>query len=259
MNEARADRPQHAFPEVRLLGVRIHAVTRPQLLRFIMDVLERRERAVLAYVNAHAVNLACDDPEFRAHLNRADLAFCDGYGVLLAARLSGQDVGSRNTPPDWIDELCAACCRHGYSLYFLGARDGVAAHAARVLMARHPGLRVLGTHHGYFDTRSESVESAGVVAAINASAPDILVVGLGMPAQERWIADHWQRLAVRVAIPVGALFDYVARTVPRGPRWMTDRGFEWLARLAVEPRRLWRRYLIGNAQFLWRVVTRGKT
>jgi N-acetylglucosaminyldiphosphoundecaprenol N-acetyl-beta-D-mannosaminyltransferase len=93
-----------------------------------------------------------------------------------------------------------------------------------------------------------------VLQAINATSPDILLVGLGMPIQERWLMENWGFVKAKVALPVGALFDYLAGEIPRAPHWMTDHGLEWLGRLIVEPRRLWRRYLLGNPRFLWLVL-----
>lgn len=109
-------------------------------------------------------------------------------------------------------------------------------------------------HHGFFDKGTESAESREVVAMINAAKPDILVVGFGMPAQEKWIAENLSQLNVHLAIPVGAFFDYLAEDVVRAPRWMTDNGLEWLGRLFIEPRRLWKRYIVGNPLFLWRIL-----
>ena len=122
--------------------------------------------------------------------------------------------------------------------------------AARKLKQRYPGLNVVGVHHGYFD-RSEN---EAVVQKINAAAPDILLVGLGMPLQEYWLMENRHRLDASVALTGGAAFDYVSGRLRRGPRLLVSSGFEWLARLLIDPRRLWRRYLVGNPLFLLRVV-----
>ncbi|MCA1687542.1 MAG: WecB/TagA/CpsF family glycosyltransferase, partial [Actinobacteria bacterium] len=114
--------------------------------------------------------------------------------------------------------------------------------------------KIVGVRHGYFDHGAGSAENEAVVGEINAAAPDILVVGLGMPLQERWLMENWQKLDVSVALTGGAVFDYVSGRLSRGPRPLTGSGFEWLARLLVEPRRLWRRYLLGNPLFLLRVL-----
>jgi N-acetylglucosaminyldiphosphoundecaprenol N-acetyl-beta-D-mannosaminyltransferase len=115
-------------------------------------------------------------------------------------------------------------------------------------------LRIVGVRHGYFDHSAGSAENEAVLEEINAAAPDILLVGLGMPLQERWLTQNRQGLNVGVALSGGAVFDYVSQRVRRGPPILTESGFEWLARLLNEPRRLWKRYLLGNPLFLLRVL-----
>ena len=128
------------------------------------------------------------------------------------------------------------------------------AKAAVRLTERFPNLRILGTHHGFFDKTPGSLENEDVIQRINAVKPDILVTGFGMPLQERWLMDNWDRIEANVALTGGAVFDYISEELRRAPRWMTDHSLEWLGRLIIEPRRLWRRYLIGNPLFLWRVL-----
>jgi N-acetylglucosaminyldiphosphoundecaprenol N-acetyl-beta-D-mannosaminyltransferase len=203
------------------------------------------------YANVHVLNTAWTDPELHAILNQADLIYCDGAGVVLGARLLGHRLPGRMTGADWIDPLCQACAKDGVPLYFVGGRPGIAVRAAQTLSARHPGLRVVGAHHGYL---ADADVCRAAIAAVNAARPDILLVGMGTPTQERWIAAHRQELDVPVVWAVGALFDFVAGVQPRGPRWMLDNGLEWLYRLGSDPRRLWRRYVIGNPLFLARVL-----
>jgi N-acetylglucosaminyldiphosphoundecaprenol N-acetyl-beta-D-mannosaminyltransferase len=214
-------------------------------------LLGAADTCTILYANVHVLNTAWTDSELRDVLNRADIVYCDGAGVALGARLLGYRLPGRMTGADWIEPLCEACAREGVSLYFLGGRPGVAGRAARRLEARHPGLRVVGAHHGYL---AEPQVGAAAIAAVNAAHPDILLIGMGTPTQEKWIATHRHELEVPVVWAVGALFDFVAEVQPRGPRWMLDNGLEWLYRLWSDPRRLWRRYLLGNPLFLARVV-----
>lgn len=244
----------HKPAPICMLGVNIHPVYLEQLLKLIHNTLKQRERAIIANVNAHAMNLACAQPWFRAFLNQSAIVFCDGFGVKWGARLLGYHIPQRFTPPDWIDLLADLARREDYSMFLLGARPGVAEKAALRLQERFPGLRIAGTQHGFFDKTLGSAENEAVIQAINAANPEILIIGFGMPLQERWLQESWPRLDARIALPVGAAIDYVAGEVRRGPRWMTDHGLEWLARLLIEPRRLWQRYLVGNPLFLWRVL-----
>jgi len=239
---------------VEVLGVTVDMVTLSELLDTIERAVQKREHAIIANVNVHAINLAYSLPWFRDFLNRCDLVFCDGFGVKWGARLLGYRLPGRFTPPDWLPLLAQRCATRHYTLYLLGARPGVAERAGHRLRAEYPQLNIVGVHHGHFDHSLSSADTEAVVRAINEVSPDILIIGFGMPLQEQWLKDNWDRLEVRVALPVGAAFDFLSGRVPRGPRWATDRGLEWLTRLFTEPRRLWRRYLIGNPLFLLRIV-----
>lgn len=207
---------------------------------------ERRSRRVM-YVNAHVFNQAARNPALDTALRRADLVYCDGHGVRLAARLLGRRAPPRMTGADWIDELAPRCVEAGRSLYLLGGAPGEAREAGRRLASAYPGLRIAGAHHGFDPPGPELVAATGA---------DIVLVGMGSPRQELWVDRHADALDGAVAWTVGALFGYVTERIPRGPQWMTDRGLEWAVRLALEPRRLWRRYLIGNPAFLIRASAR---
>jgi N-acetylglucosaminyldiphosphoundecaprenol N-acetyl-beta-D-mannosaminyltransferase len=200
------------------------------------------------------LNLAYNDAGLRDLLNGAEVVFCDGYGVMLAARILGRRIPERITYADWMWRLAAFAASEGFSLFFLGAEPGIAQRAAERLEDLYPDLNIAGVHHGYFDHAPGSPENEAVVEKINAATPDILVLGFGMPLQERWLMRNWDRVDARVALTGGAVFDYVSGELRRGPRILTDNGFEWLARLLVEPGRLWRRYVVGNPLFLLRVL-----
>lgn len=230
------------------------ALTVEELEAEVRRFVTTGERALVLNANAHCLNLCYEDHRLRSFLNSASLVFCDGAGVMLAGRILGRRIPQRITYADWIWRLAALAETEEFSLYLLGARPGVVEKAARRLKARHPRLKIAGTQHGYFDHSANSTENEAVIAGINAAAPDILVVGFGMPLQEYWLMENWGRMNAKVALTGGAVFDYAARELRRGPRLMTVHGFEWLARLLIEPRRLWRRYLIGNPLFLIRVL-----
>lgn len=241
---------------VDVLGVGVDPLTVEELHSEIRRLVRGCAGALVLNVNAHALNLCYEDASLREFFNGAEVVFCDGAGVALAARLLGGRLPARITYADWAWSLAAFAAAEGFSLFFLGARPGVAQEAAERLRERHPGLEICGSHHGYFDRRAGSPENEAVVREINAARPDILLVGLGMPLQERWLMENRERLAFGVALTGGAVFDYVSERLRRGPRLLTENGFEWLARLLAEPRRLWRRYLVGNPVFLARVLRR---
>jgi N-acetylglucosaminyldiphosphoundecaprenol N-acetyl-beta-D-mannosaminyltransferase len=240
--------------KINFLGVRIDRLTLDMLLDYIIHSVQSQEKSIIAYANVHALNLSLELPWFRDFLNQSALTYCDGFGVKWGARLLGYSLPQRFTPPDWFPQLAEICAQNGLSFFFLGARPGIADKCSENLQRQFPKIKIIGTHHGFFDKTPSCEANEDVIKLINSAQPDILVVGFGMPAQERWLLENWERINAHVALPVGAMFDYLAGEVLRAPHWMTEHGLEWLGRLAVEPRRLWKRYVIGNPRFFWLVI-----
>jgi N-acetylglucosaminyldiphosphoundecaprenol N-acetyl-beta-D-mannosaminyltransferase len=235
-----------------VFGIPIELAQPAEMLRTITSWVGSGTPHRVMYVNAHVVNQSRAIPELRQALESAELVYCDGYGVRLAARVLEVPVPHRMTGADWVWGLAALCEAAGTSLYLLGSDPPVAAEAAARLRRWYPDLDIAGTHHGYFDL--DSPHDARVVEDINARNPDIVIVGMGTPKQELWVQRNADRLNADVLWTVGALLDYIAGRVPRAPRWLSDNGLEWIFRLAVEPHRMWKRYLLGNPVFLSRVM-----
>jgi len=239
---------------ISILGIKVSTLSAESLVNFISQTISDGGKARAVYVNIHAINLAQELAWFRDFFNGSEVVYCDGFGVKWGARLLGLKIPERLTPPDWISLLAKECSRRHFSLFLLGAHPGVVEKVGLAFNQQFDGLKVAGIQHGYFNKCSESIENKAVLQAINAAHPDILLVGLGMPLQERWLMENWVHINAKVALPVGALFDYLAGEFPRAPRWMTNHGLEWLGRLTIEPHRLWRRYLLGNLRFVWLVM-----
>lgn len=239
---------------VNILGIDIIPLTSDQVLAYIASVIKEEGKELVLNVNTHCMNLAYEKPWLKTFLNSSNLVFCDGAGVILGAKILGEHIPERITFADWTWELSEFCELHGYTLFFLGAKPGVADKAAEKLQERYPNLRIVGTHDGYFDKSIESSENQEVIKKINARKPNILIMGMGMPLQERWLVENWDEIDANVALTGGAVFDYLSGDLKRAPRWMTENGLEWLGRLLIEPNRLWQRYILGNPRFLWRVI-----
>jgi N-acetylglucosaminyldiphosphoundecaprenol N-acetyl-beta-D-mannosaminyltransferase len=235
-------------PLVPILGIPFSVLSYDAAVQRIRDMIRSDEGHHVVLANAHTLNAAYEDGAYRRTLQQASLVLRDGLGVELAALLAGVRLAHNFIGTDFVPQLLRSLADLRPGVFLYGAALGVAAEAAAVLRQRCPGVRIVGVEHGY-------VESASVIERIRAARPDILLVALGNPLQEQWIAAHLSELNARVAIGVGALFDYLAGRVPRAPQWVRQLRAEWLFRLAVEPRRLWRRYLVGNVQFLWRVLS----
>ena len=239
-------------PKSRIFEIPIDLGHPDELLRMVTGWVGTGQRRRVMYVNAHVLNQSQDRPALRAALQDADLVYCDGYGVRIAARALELPTPHRMTGADWIWSLAALCEESGRSVYLLGSEPGATREAAERLRRRYPDLDIAGTHHGFFAIGSPHAER--VVEDINERRPDIVLVGMGTPKQEDWVQAYRDRLDTDVLWTVGALFDYVSGRVPRAPGWLSDNGLEWIFRLGVEPQRMWRRYLIGNPMFLSRVL-----
>lgn len=242
-----------SFDEINLLTTKFHKVKVCQLIDYIVKAAQIEKKTIVTNVNVKSINLAYDLVWYRDFLNNSDLVFCDGFGVLLGARLLGYSVQSvhRMTCPDYIENFALACENKNVSLFLLAGKPGVVDKTIAKLTSFAPKLQIQG-HHGHFE--KSGAENDLVIQKINEFNPGILYVGFGMPLQERWILDNISRIEARVFLPLGACLDFYTGTVYRGPRWMTDYGFEWLTRLIIEPQRLWERYILGNPLFLYRVL-----
>jgi N-acetylglucosaminyldiphosphoundecaprenol N-acetyl-beta-D-mannosaminyltransferase len=239
---------------IKLLGIPLTLYDRAGLLTAVHNRIQTGQKTIVLSGNVHSFNLAYETEWLRDFFNRADIVRLDGAGVRLGAKLLGVDTPSRMTWADFAWDLAQFCAQNQYTLYFLGAKPGIAPKAAQKLQSQYPDLHFAGIQHGYFDKEKGSAENTAVLHQINAAQPHILVVGFGMPLQEKWLSQNLHDINVPVIMTAGAAFDYISGELQRGPAWMTNNGLEWLARLLIEPRRLWRRYIIGNPLFLWRIL-----
>jgi N-acetylglucosaminyldiphosphoundecaprenol N-acetyl-beta-D-mannosaminyltransferase len=235
---------------VPVLGVPLALTDYERVLEWIEQMVVERRRGYICVANVHTVTSSSEDPELRAALLDSSLNVPDGQPLVWAMNALGHRLGGRVYGPELMLRACARAASSGHRFYLYGGRnEGALVQLALNLRHRHPGVKIVG---GYSPPhRPLSAEERRAVAdEINLSGADVVWVGIGVPKQEKWMAEMRSDLEAPVLIGVGAAFDFHAGLVPQAPNWMQDAGLEWAYRLAHEPRRLWRRYLRYNPRFL---------
>jgi N-acetylglucosaminyldiphosphoundecaprenol N-acetyl-beta-D-mannosaminyltransferase len=235
---------------VNVAGIEVDNLTEEETVAAIGRLMESGGPHYICVINAAKAVAASRDATLREALQRAALVMADGMSVVWAARWLGKPLKERVTGIDLFERLVAQAAARGWPVFFFGARAESVRGVVERFTREHPGLRVAGWRDGYFDLS----EADAVVETIRRSGADILFVAMGSPAQEYWIAANLERTGARFAMGVGGSFDHLSGRKPRAPGWMQRAGLEWFYRLLREPRRLWRRYLLGNAQFIRLVV-----
>jgi N-acetylglucosaminyldiphosphoundecaprenol N-acetyl-beta-D-mannosaminyltransferase len=239
--------PTSVATRTELMGLPLHNLHRDVIVNQIVAAARANRRMLVVNANAQMIVLAQRLPWIRDLFTKADIAFCDGAGVQLAHRfLKGTGI-HRTTPPEWIGPVLKSLGPNA-SIFWIGGKADVVATAARRYEAEF-GVRTAGIQHGYFELSAGSEDNRLLLERINAAKPSIILVNMGMPRQERWIAHHLSQIETGVVISAGALVDHAAGIVSRPPCFVANMGLEWAVRLAREPRRLWRRYLLGLPLF----------
>lgn len=235
--------PTAPLARLTLMGEAMDPVTPVQVLGFVARQVERRRKGVIANHNLHSLYLTPRTPRMADFYDRADLIQIDSVPLILWGKLLGHpiELSHRSTYLDWRDQFWQLAAERGWRVFLLGSAPGVADAMADRVRTVWPQL-IVETQQGYFDHAPDSAANTAVVERINAFRPDVVLVGMGMPLQERWIAENMDRLTSGVLFSVGGAFDYEAGVQTPAPRWLGMMGLEWLFRFAMQPRRLFRRY-----------------
>lgn len=234
-----------------LLGLPLDNLTLDEAVGEIIARLDAHAPSQVCFVNADCVNVARRDPEYTRVLRSAGMVLADGIGMRLAGKLLGTPIRQNVNGTDLFPRLCTALGRSGHRVFLLGGQPGVPEAVAQWIGRNHPDVWIAGARNGYFAAEAEP----RVVDEIRASGAALVLVAFGEPKQSRWIAEHLAATGAAVGIGVGGLFDFYSGRIPRAPQWLRELGLEWLYRLWREPRRLWKRYVVGNLVFLayaWR-------
>jgi N-acetylglucosaminyldiphosphoundecaprenol N-acetyl-beta-D-mannosaminyltransferase len=233
----------------RILGVRVDAVQIPGVIARMEHWIARRDACrFIAVADMHSIMEALHSRSVKSTLEAADMVVPDGFPLVWFARRKGFALHRRVYGPQLMAVFCEQSVAKGCRHFFYGGAPGVAENLATCFCARFPGLQVAGVHTPPFRPLTTG-EDREEVAKINSARADVVWVGLGAPKQERWMHKHRNKLNAPVLVGVGAAFDFHTGRVPQAPAWMGDHGLEWFYRLMMEPRRLWRRYLIHGSEF----------
>jgi N-acetylglucosaminyldiphosphoundecaprenol N-acetyl-beta-D-mannosaminyltransferase len=238
-------------PRVPILNARFDVLTLNQTVDAVFAMLRAPARGWLCTVNVAMLMHMREDRALQAYTDRAALVVADGQPLVWCARMFGGRLPERVAGIDLIDSLCRRAAAEGMGVYLLGSTSALLQKALGELRRRHPALQVDGAD-GYFDIGSAA--GSARADAVRASGARLLLVGMGSPRQETFIAAHWDRLGVGMAIGVGGSFDVLAGARRRAHPWLRRAGLEWLVRLVQEPRRLLPRYLHSNTRFCWLLV-----
>ena len=231
---------------INVLGVGFDNMTMEQAVAEGVRLMNTQGAHYAVTPNPEIVEVCREDPEAMDAVNGADLVLADGIGVIYGARMLGTPLKGRVPGIEFAKALMASMAESGKSLFLLGAKPGVAEKAADNLRREYPGLKIAGVRAAYFQ------EDGPVVDDIRASGAEVVFVCLGAPKQEKWMYEHQGKIH-GLMLGVGAGFDYQAGKLKRAPLWMQKMSLEWVMRLIQDPRRLWKRYLVTNAKFLWYV------
>jgi exopolysaccharide biosynthesis WecB/TagA/CpsF family protein len=233
-----------------ILGVNVAVCTFGQAVEKLEWFIGDGRSSTVFFANAHTLNLAHKDRGYKAILNTADLVLEDGFGAALAARILGQPIDNLGGGTELVPYLFRRAQSRGYRFYLLGGKPGVAQRAAANLLRRYPGLCIVGTRHGYV----KDEETQQLIVEINRTSPDVLLVGMGNPLQERWLSQNKDRLCVPLSLGVGGLFDIFSGELKKIPRWLWRIiRMEWMFIVLMQPHK-WRRYFVGIPIFLVRVI-----
>lgn len=254
-----AEIPRSAIEEiayVNICGAQIHRLSLAEVVQRIENHLTL-DHSIPQYVvtpNAQHIVLLNNDAEFRRIYEAAFLRVPDGVSLLWAAQFLGTPLKGRVNGTDLFERLSELSAKKGLRIYLLGGRPRAAESAAKVLMKRHPCLKVAGVYCPSYGFEKNPKELQMINQRIRTASPDLLFVGLGAPKQEKWISENLFEIDVPIAVGIGGSFEMVSGMTQRAPFWMQSSGLEWLFRLGCEPKRLWKRYLFGIIAFLWLVA-----
>lgn len=233
-----------------ILGVSYDNLTFKEAVKNAIELLKNKDRANIFFLNSDCLLKAQDDQEYRSILNAADLVLPDGIGLRLTVKYGGGKLKDNCNGTDFSPALMEQLALAGIKIFLLGGKNGVALEAGKNIRKAIPGMNITGVYSGYFDDNKK------VINEINSSGAEVLFVAMGVPLQEKWIYQNREALNPRLCLGVGALFDYLSVRMKRAPRFMRRLNLEWLWRIIIDPRRMFKRYIIDGLRFIFLIVAK---
>ncbi len=235
---------------LKFMNTEIDNLTMQETLQAIDRLIQEDKDSYVVTPNVdHIVQLETDQ-ELREVYADASLILTDGKPLLWIAQLYGTPIKEKISGSDLFPLLCDMAAKRGYKMFFLGAEEGVAAKAAENLKKRYPGLQVAGTYSPLYGFEKDAAEMKKIEDMVKEAQPQILIVGLGCPKQEKFIWNHRKYLNVPISLGLGASLDFEAGNIKRAPKWMQKYGLEWLFRITQDPKRLFKRYIIDDMKII---------
>lgn len=238
---------------VKILGVKVHATSMDRTLARLEDAVIHGEKGYVCVTGVQGVMEAQLDPNLKRTINHSLLTMPDGRPTVWVGWLRGLFQMRQVTGPDTMLRVCALSAEKGYTHFFYGGNDGVAEQLKDSLTRRFPGLNVVGTYCPPFRPLSAE-EEENLIRTVAELKPDFFWVGLSTPKQERFMDQYLSKLDTKVMIGVGAAFDIHSGRIKEAPYWMKLTGVQWMHRIYQDPKRLWKRYLVNNPKFVYRVT-----
>ena len=227
---------------IRFLNTFVDNITMEEAVQRIDELISQRNSAYVVTPNLDHIVIMEKDKEFHEIYNNADLVVTDGKPLIWISKLLGSPIKEKISGSDLFPKMCSMCANRGYSIFILGAAEGVADKAAENLKASYSELNIVGTYSPPIGFENNEIELKKIASLIEQTRPDVLAVSLGSPKGEKFIYRHLKEYNIPLSISIGATIDFEAGNVKRAPKWMADHGFEWLYRITQDPKRLIKRY-----------------
>lgn len=238
------------FNKVEIFDVAFDNLKLDAVLNLFKSTIDKKEKKSVFFINADCLNKTFDDLEYKEILKKSDLVLPDGSGVNIACNLLKKPLLENLNGTDMLPYICHLAQKEGYRIFLLGAQEGVAFKMSEELRKKYPKLQISGVNNGFLKNEDDELQ---VIKKINQVKTDILLVAMGAPMQEKFIAKYKDNIDASLCFAVGGLFDFYSKKVKRAPLYLRETGFEWVYRIIQEPKRMWKRYVLGNPLFLYRV------